>query len=84
MWRVYRKSRGRVADIEILDLRASGGPRPTEESLALPGLRAALLPEAFELAVSIRYEELEERLAEALVPTRRNGGPSADFRTPKA
>ena len=52
MWRVTWKSR--AVEVEVLDLLAPGGPRQVEVSLALPGLGAALLPEAFKLARSLR------------------------------
>ena len=74
MWRVDRKSLNRVDEdeikVEILSLQApSGQRRIVEESLALPGLKAVLLPEAFELVVAGRHEELEKLLKTVLAPT---------------
>ncbi|MCY4459076.1 MAG: Uma2 family endonuclease [Albidovulum sp.] len=66
MWRAASRDGGNRVEVEILDLRAPGGPRPAEESAALPGLKAALLPKAFDLAAGGRFEELEELLAAAL------------------
>ena len=68
MWRASRSSGGRAVEVEILDLQAPDGPRPVAESLALPGLDAALLPNAFDLARRLRYEALESLLAAALAP----------------
>ena len=68
MWRVASRDGGNRFEAEILDLRSLGGPRPAAESAALPGLKAALLPEAFDLAASGRFEALEERLEAALAP----------------
>lgn len=72
MWLVDRKYPTRVDEeeikVEILALQApSKKRRIVKESLALPGLKATLLPEAFELVVSGRYEELENFLKAALV-----------------
>ena len=69
MWRVDRRSEDRAVKVEILALQAPGGPRQADESLSLPGLKAALLPEAFELAVDVRHEDLKELLEAALVRT---------------
>ncbi|MDE0534356.1 MAG: Uma2 family endonuclease [Albidovulum sp.] len=68
MWRVASRDAGNQVKVDILDMRAQGGPRQAAESTALPGLKAALLPEAFELAVSGRFDKLEVRLATALAP----------------
>ena len=73
MWRVDRKSPDRVDEdevkVEILALQApSNKHRIIKESLALPGLKAALLPEAFELVVGGRHEEFEKLLKAALIP----------------
>ncbi len=68
MWRVASRDGGNRAEVEILNLRSPGGPRPAAESAALPGLKAALLPEAFNLARRLRFEKLEELLAAALPP----------------
>ena len=72
MWRVDQKYPARVDEeeikVEILALQApSNKRRIVEESLALPGLKATLLPEVFELVVSGRYEELKNFLKAALV-----------------
>ena len=68
MWRVASRDGGNRVEVEILDLRAPGGPRPASESNALPGLKPAPLPAAFDLAASGRFDKLEERLAAALEP----------------
>ena len=65
MWLADRGGEDRI-EVEILDLQAPGGPRTSAESLALPGLKAASLPEALDLAERLRYDELEELLAAAL------------------
>jgi len=50
MWRAASRDGGNRVEVGILDLRSPDGPRPAAESAALPGLKAALLPEAFDLA----------------------------------
>ncbi|MDE0307005.1 MAG: Uma2 family endonuclease [Albidovulum sp.] len=79
MWLVSRKSLDRAVEVEILDLRTPDGPRPVAESPALPCLEAATLSEAFELAINVRYEELEELLAATLAPAPQDSGPSTGF-----
>ncbi len=68
MWRAASRDDGNRVEVEILDLRSPGEPRSAPESAALPGLKAALLPEAFDLARRGRFEKLEELLAAALAP----------------
>ena len=67
MWRVERHGEG-VA-VEILDLQAEGGPDTAKGgSLLFPGLDAQSLGRLLDLAERTRFRDMEEQLAELLLP----------------
>ncbi len=67
MWRIVGHKITNHVKVEILDLQQENGPQAVKKSQVLEGLTDSNLPEAFWLARSLQYEELQAMLQELLV-----------------